>query len=346
MKQSTVVKVDHYILQFSLKGYFMSINVHRYPNLDGWRGISILLVLATHTMPIGPEDWEMNNMTGVVGMAIFFTLSGFLITSFLLHSTSVTKFIIRRFARIVPLAWLYLVISLWFVDASWDAYPPHFFFYANWSPMPLTKTTEHLWSLCMEMQFYVGVAIIFAFFKQRGLLILPLLALMITGLRAMNHIYDDIHTYYRMDEILAGCILALIYHARLGDVGKQMSEMLGRVNQPLLIILVFLSSHPLGGFIDYFRPYLVAILVGSTLYQHQSSLNYYLNLKALVYIASISYALYVIHLLLLHTWLGEGTSLVKYSKRPLLYLTLFILAHLSTFYYEKYFISASKKLIK
>ena len=324
----------------------MPKNVHRYPNLDGWRGISILLVLATHTMPIGPDIWHINDMTGSLGMAIFFTLSGFLIVSFLLHSTSVIEFTVRRFARIIPLAWLYLLVSLWFIDAPWDAYLPHFLFYANWSPMPLTATTEHMWSVCMEMQFYIGIAIIFAFFKQKGLLILPIIAFLITALRMYHHIYDDIHTYYRIDEILAGSTLALIYHARLGNIGKYLSEVLRTINQPVLIILLCLSSHELGGFMNYFRPYLAALLVGSTLYQNTSSLNYYLNIKELVYIASISYALYVIHILLLQTWLGEGSSLVKYAKRPMLFLILFALAHYSTFYYEKYFMTMSKKMFK
>lgn len=60
--------------------------------LDGWRGISILLVLACHLLPLGPKPWQMNSAAGVMGMAIFFTLSGFLITSFLLNNSSVVDF--------------------------------------------------------------------------------------------------------------------------------------------------------------------------------------------------------------------------------------------------------------
>ncbi len=316
-----------------------------YPNLDGWRGISILLVLATHTLPIGPDAWRFNDATGCLGMAIFFTLSGFLITSFLLKTPSVNEFLIRRFARILPLAWLYLTVSLWFIKAPWDTYLPHFLFYANWSPMPLTKVTEHLWSLCVEMQFYIGVAILFGLFKRRGLLLLPILAIAVTGLRIAHHVYDDIHTYYRVDEILAGGILALIFHRNLGFFSEKFSNFLTSVNQPILIILVLISSHPFGDFMNYFRPYLVALLVGSTLYKKDSFMNYYLNLRVLIYIASISYALYVIHLFLLSTWLAEGDSLIRYAKRPLLYLILFMLAHVSTFYYEHFFISFAKQLV-
>jgi hypothetical protein len=44
------------------------------------------------------------------------------------------------------------------------------------------------------------------------------------------------------------------------------------------------------------------------------------------------------------TWLGSGEDLEKYIKRPLLFMVLFALAHLSTFYYEKQWIALGKKL--
>ena len=73
--------------------------------LDGWRGISILLVLLAHLMPLGPKAWRLNETAGPLGMALFFTLSGFLITRFLLRNDSIAEFLIHRFFRIVPLAW-------------------------------------------------------------------------------------------------------------------------------------------------------------------------------------------------------------------------------------------------
>jgi len=57
----------------------------RFPALDGWRAISILLVLAGHLFPLGPKAYLINESIAALGMAIFFTLSGFLITTTLLH---------------------------------------------------------------------------------------------------------------------------------------------------------------------------------------------------------------------------------------------------------------------
>ena len=62
-------------------------NAHasRFEVLDGWRGISIVAVLVCHLLPVGPRSWQLNAPVGAVGMALFFCLSGFLITTMLLR---------------------------------------------------------------------------------------------------------------------------------------------------------------------------------------------------------------------------------------------------------------------
>ncbi len=66
--------------------------------------------------------------------------------------------------------------------------------------------------------------------------------------------------------------------------------------------------------------------------------------RATVWVATISYALYVIHGVLGNTWLGEGTKIVKYLKRPLLIGLTFLLAHLSTYRFEQPWIRFAKKI--
>lgn len=315
---------------------------HRYTVLDGWRGVSILCVLAAHLLPLGPHSWQLNSTAGPLGMAIFFTLSGFLIVSFLLKEPSVVDFLIRRFFRIVPLAWLYLVIVLPFLDINSDAYLPHFLFYGNTPPYFLVRHgTSHFWSLCVEVQFYVGVAILYALMKGKGLLIIPALCLAFTLYRVFNGVTIAIFTPFRIDEILSGSVLALIYHGRLGKI---IPDFLSRVSPYLLFALLLIACYPESGAMNYMRPYLAALLVGSTLYQNKIKLVRWLSVKPLIYIAGISYALYVIHPILTQTWLGSGDKTIEYLKRPILFLVLFGLAHLSTFYYEKYWISWGKLL--
>ena len=315
--------------------------------LDGWRGISILLVLAAHLLPPGPHHYMFNYSVGILGMVVFFNLSGFLITSFLLKDQRVVGFLIKRFCRVLPLAWLYMLIALLASGAPLAVWLGHFLFYANMPPGDgrfnlLLPMTEHLWSLCMEMQFYVGVALLVWLLRARGLLLLPLLALGFTALRVWEIVMASSVSYYRIDEILAGCILALAYHGKLGANARRWMV---RVPQLPLLVLLTWSCMPQGQWLNYLRPYLAALLVGATLVRPDAVLGRALHGRFLVFVAGISYALYVIHPMLAHTWLGDGGGdvLVKYAKRPLLFLALFALAWLSTRYYEAWFMAAGRR---
>src|SRR3954469_13750176 len=86
--------------------------------LDGWRGISILLVLGCHMLPLGPHWWRLNETAGLAGMSIFFTLSGFLIASMLYKHLDVGSFFIRRACRILPLAIAYITVAMLILTVS------------------------------------------------------------------------------------------------------------------------------------------------------------------------------------------------------------------------------------
>lgn len=309
--------------------------------LDGWRGASIVLVLAAHLLPIGPRAWQLNFATGVLGMAIFFTLSGFLITSFLLDEPPVLEFLARRFFRIVPLAFLYLAVALALSGASPDAWRAHFLFYANLPPKQLLPLTDHLWSVCVEVQFYLGAALLAAALGARGLLLLPLLCLAATLVRVLNDAHASTITYFRFDEILAGCTLALACH---GWLGEKSARFVASIPQWPTLLLLGLSCLMQTEWLNYFRPYLAALLVGSTILNPGSALTGALTNRLLAYLAGISYALYVIHPMLALSWLGSGDIIEKYAKRPLLFAALFVLAHLSTYHYERRWVAFGKRI--
>ncbi len=309
--------------------------------LDGWRGISILFVLAAHLLPLGPKELHLNVSAGVLGMVVFFVLSGFLITSVLIKKSAIPDFLLRRFFRIIPLAWLYLLLTLAIAEAPMDTWIAHFLFYANWPPKHLIPLTDHMWSLCVEVEFYFGVAALVAVLGKRGLVILPILSLLFTALRVSHEVHVSSITYYRIDEILAGCTLALIYHGRFGTT---VLRLIKKMPQWPLLGLFVLSCLEQGEGLNYLRPYAAATLIGATIMNPHTRFAAYLNHKALAYLAAISFALYVIHPLLAGSWFGSGETLEKYAKRPLLFAVLFVLAHLSTFYYEHRWIALGKKL--
>ena len=88
---------------------------NRVKELDGLRGIAVVLVMALHLFKRAGYFTEHPVLEGVitvstvgwVGVDIFFTLSGFLITSILLKSKTdehyFKNFYVRRALRIFPL---------------------------------------------------------------------------------------------------------------------------------------------------------------------------------------------------------------------------------------------------
>jgi peptidoglycan/LPS O-acetylase OafA/YrhL len=317
---------------------------HRFAMLDGWRALSILLVLSAHLLPLGPKSLGINDAVAPMGMALFFTLSGFLITRFLAaEHASVRTFVIRRFFRIVPLSWLVCLIVLPLNRAPAGTYFAHLFFYANLPPFWLLPMTSHLWSLCVEMQFYVGIALIVAVVGRRGLYIIPLLCLGVTALRVATGTHISIVTWLRIDEILAGGTVALAYS---GWFGPWPMRLAGRINVYAMLPLVFLSSHEFGGPLNYLRPYLASTMVAASLVNSPPLLARLFEHRIVAWIATISYALYIIHGVLMNTWLGAGQGIEKYAKRPLLFGLTFLLAHLSTYNFEQPCIAYAKRLTR
>src|SRR5690349_18330232 len=96
----------------------------RAKELDSLRGIAIILVIAIHTFK--RADYFTHHETlhfitnlssiGWVGVDIFFTLSGFLITSILLRTKKENhyfrNFYMRRALRIFPLYYAYIAVIL------------------------------------------------------------------------------------------------------------------------------------------------------------------------------------------------------------------------------------------
>lgn len=309
--------------------------------LDGWRAISILAVLAAHMLPLGPSRWGLNGSAGVFGMAVFFTLSGFLIVSILQRDTDTGRFLVRRVARIVPLAWVALALSLPLQGATAATWAANFLFTANLPPFRLAPWSTHFWSLCVEMQFYAAIALTVLVAGRRGLWLVPVAALAVTGLRVVTGTEVSIVTWLRVDEILAGGTLALVVH---GDPAGRAVTMLRRLPFWPVAIAAVLSAWPGLAGLGYARPYLVAATVGITIMRPVGGLSRLLESRPAAYVAKISYALYIIHHFTLFGWLGSGDRLVKYAKRPLCFAITFALAHLSTFHFENRFIAWSHRV--
>jgi peptidoglycan/LPS O-acetylase OafA/YrhL len=311
------------------------------PALDGLRALSVLLVLACHLLPLGPKALRLNETAGAMGMSLFFALSGFLITSGLIRNSDVHEFLTRRLTRILPLAYAYTaIVFLGFTFNPEALIWTNLFMINYFTQYIVPGLTEHLWSLCVEMHFYVAIALIVLSSGKRGLWLVWPACLIITLLRVRAGAYISIETHLRVDEILVGACVATVLQ-RLSNL---------KVFPGLIVVVVIiwaLSSCPLTHSLQYVRPYSVALLLFITI---NRSYNYQKTILAsplLRYIATISYALYVVHPATAYGWLNEGGVLTKYLlKRPISFAMTFILAHLSTFYWERPWRMAVKQLLQ
>lgn len=135
----------------------------RIPALDGVRAIAIALVIIFHTyqgqMELSPQafpNWLMK--ISWVGVQLFFTLSGFLIGGGIYEEIrkerfSLQTFYVRRFLRIVPPAYIFLVIYAWPRLAWPEGVFWNFLYLANYRMEIMFYGP--FWSLCVEEHFYL-----------------------------------------------------------------------------------------------------------------------------------------------------------------------------------------------
>ena len=134
-------------------------------------------------LPLGPSRWGFKRPIGAIGVALFFTMPGFLIVRILWRDPDIGQFLIGRTARIVPLAWTALALSLPFQGADSATWAANLLFYANLPPFRLADWSAHFWSLCAEMQFYAALALTVLLAGRRGLRLVLVAALAVTAAR-------------------------------------------------------------------------------------------------------------------------------------------------------------------
>jgi len=316
-----------------------SASIAHIPVLDGVRAASILLVLAGHMLPLGPiplgaYSFDTNHAAAVSGMSLFFILSGFLITSFLLARQDIVEFLIKRVTRIVPAVYVYLIFCYVIVSFDPKTFAVAASFLLNYFNAYTDPFNGYLWSLCVEMHFYIIAALMVFALGRRGLYLLPVLALVVTALRINGHVQLHIYTHLRLDEILAGCTLALIYREH-SDVFEKARPWLARLFVPF-VVLWGLSSVRDFFPVVYVRPYAAALVVASVMAMRANILTIILESAPARYIATVSYALYIWHPATLQFGMNEGSTAVRYLvKRPISIAFMFLAAHLSTYYVEK-----------
>ncbi|GGB43728.1 acyltransferase family protein [Fictibacillus barbaricus] len=211
--------------------------------LDGLRAIAVLAVIAYHLN----FEWAAG---GLLGVTVFFVLSGYLITDLLVaeyvatNSINFKNFWIRRARRLLPAMFTMLLVvityvtlfepamlekleedtvaAVFYVSNWWYIFQDLSYFESFGPPSLLT----HFWSLAVEEQFYIlWPIVIMAVLKLRvreGYLFSIILAGALVSAALMTLMYepgaDPSRVYYGTDtrvfSLLLGASLAVIWPSR------------------------------------------------------------------------------------------------------------------------------------
>ncbi len=215
----------------------------RVRELDGVRGISIIIVVAFHLFK--RADYFTSNEAlhfitrltsiGWAGVDIFFVLSGFLITSILLKTKDeknyFKNFYVRRALRIFPLYFVFIgfVVSLLpkldpdFTPEISRTLPFLLLYQQNWlmliSKVPLTTYLAVTWSLAIEEQFYLIWPAVVYFTKKETLIKISLgiiavsilariLGLLLWEDASLVSTFFYYNTFTRFEQLVFGGLLA------------------------------------------------------------------------------------------------------------------------------------------
>lgn len=291
------------------------------PQLDGLRTIAVALVALSHWLPY---EYHFHLPLGAAGVQLFFVLSGFLITGILLKCRddventgqsrlfAVRNFYIRRFLRIFP---LYYGVILFATLVNLEPFRETFF----WNVTYLTNfyfyfrnewhgTISHFWSLAVEEQFYLIWPWIVLFAPRHRLrsififLIIsaPVFRIVLSAIDPTRADFVGILPMGCFDALVSGALLALI---RFEGISSNFN----------LKLFGWACFAIWGGFyimdiLDYSGPiawelqhtvmvFSFVAVIGFASVGFSGWSGRLLSAKPMVFLGTISYGLYVLHLL-------------------------------------------------
>ena len=303
------------------------------PRIEGLRGLSILLVFFAHINPDKSHIW------GELGVAIFFIISGYVITGSLHRQATgstqekisvskyLTSFYMRRATRLLPLAYLtiFLTYLASFFEGSSDnkqyllsvifcvLYIGNFFGY-TFGYTDLAPALGHFWTLAVEEQFYFFWPIVFlAILRIRlintsiklliiGILVIQVSHPLISGIGKTPYTLLTTH----LDLILFGCLLRLV---AINKIRKSNSmDRVFKVLGPISILIALVIPSQLFQQVTGFFYYNVIFGIASVIFLFGVKSRFFEG-RILRFFGDISYSLYCIHWPLFYFFrlnFGEG----------------------------------------
>lgn len=308
-----------------------------FPGLNGLRFVAALAVIVTHVELLKGQLGHANSWqnpaiqgAGVLGVYLFFVLSGFLITYLLLTEKQVVgrigikKFYIRRICRIWPLYYLltfaafFLLPRITFLHVpSWQAHLQNGFtvkllLFIGMLPnlanamYPAVPHASQTWSIGVEEQFYLFWPWLLSYSRNtlRAMIVVSLGILAIKAIvLLLLATYPDSRPLFVLKEFVAmsklecmsigGMSAWALYHKRSAVLNAVYARGTQLAAFALIPLLIFFTPDFLenGSHILYSVCFAVIILNVAT--NERSLLR--LNGRVIDYLGRISYGLYMYH---------------------------------------------------
>lgn len=293
------------------------------PALDGIRGLSILLILLVHaSLFLVPEYAGRYVPGGFIAVDVFFVLSGFLITSILMHewerrrSISLKRFYWRRALRLFPALWTVMIAHLVYTLVMHDPLRHElrglaaiFLYLGNYSWKFGAATPDALgqtWSLAVEEQFYlVWPLALIALIRRRNrrLAIAAFWSLVLVAVVFRLVLWNVgvpwylvyVQTPARFDTLMIGALLAYLLH-----IGWRLPRRISLYGAggALFLAVVIATAHPEDGWMYNGGYTLIALASGLVILaslDHRSVMGRILSVRPLRLLGRLSYSIYLWH---------------------------------------------------
>jgi peptidoglycan/LPS O-acetylase OafA/YrhL len=304
-------------------------NSKRIAELDGIRGVALLMVLIYHLInntiliTYKPSFFEVALRKSTFftwsALDLFFVLSGYLIAKILIENRGSKRFFyvfyFRRIIRIMPL--FYLLLVCYIILKQTGIQDPEGFLFAN--ELPLWSYFSYIqnymmafsdtygsriitptWSLGIDEQFYLFLPFIIYFFKKKWIpfIVIPLI-IAAPIFRASTDLYymKILPFQMRMDGLFVGVLLAyLVCEKDLVNRIKGKSKIIFAAVVLLLGFIFFLTYFRKIGVLDHSLFNIVfALLILSAISFRNSIYCKILSSKFLQFFGFVSYGTYLFH---------------------------------------------------
>lgn len=312
-----------------------------YPQLDGLRAVAVLAVFVSHWVPL---NIVKKIGFGFWGVNLFFVLSGFLITEILLREIGKNKpawqllksFFYKRILRIFPI--YYLVIIFAFVlnlDNSRDfslytfTYTLNFY---NAFTGNIGLYLSHMWSLCVEEQFYLIWPFLLIFIKPKFHLHLILATILGAILLRYLLYYTEFPNYsiynYRsmpasMDALGLGGLMAYLKIFKPALLKTILNYSFITIIAMVAYLLIVFTNNQYSTILnETFLRTLVSIfsffIIANALTGYKNWVGTFLESKWMQFLGRISYGLYLYHLIISTFLISALEAFIKESILPYL----------------------------